>query len=228
MLEQQEDVELLDLFFMYFKPQVLEDALRAVVKTYPQTALQMRTLWPGAEGVDVRPHVQRANVIQSLRAVGEKHRQSGVAPKELLNAGRNSRNIMLVGGDGSLTPHYVPEKSAQVRHAAYRRLLCSPNVLDLFTLDKVPRETALHAYLVHGCDGIPAVARVDREVPDFVYVRFPIVGQGVYAAQSLDLLEMFPHVLGRDQSTSVDHVIEHVEDDAMPEMLPDQKRGDAG
>ncbi|HEV2147430.1 MAG TPA: hypothetical protein VGR37_08495 [Longimicrobiaceae bacterium] len=220
-------VPVLDLFLSYFKPQVVEDMFRAVVDTYPQTARQLRLMWSGSEGVDLRPHVQRANVIQTLRAVGEKHRGSGVIPKDIFNVSRTSRNIMLVGGAGSITPHYIPARDSAVRNAAYRRILCSPNILDLFTLEGVEPDTPLHAYLVHGCDGLKAYQRVDREAPDFVYVRFPIVGGGVYAAQSLDLMEMFPHVLDRDRSSAVDHVIE-IEDVALPKLRPDQQTGDAG
>lgn len=222
------DVQLLDLFFSYFGKSVLYDALSAVVSTYPQTARQIRTLWSGSEGIDVRPHIQRANVIQALRGVGEKHRSSGIEPVELFNANRTSRNLMLRGGGkGSLTPHYIPAKDAHVRNAVYRRILCSPNILDLFKLERVPVQTALHAYLVHGCDGIPASQRVEREAPDFVYVRFPIVGEGVYAAESLDLIELFPGVIGRNQSSNVDHVV-NIEDEALPTLRPEKKTGDAG
>ncbi|HEY0154148.1 MAG TPA: hypothetical protein VGB92_19195 [Longimicrobium sp.] len=224
---QEPQVPLIELFLRYFKRQVLEDLYRAVADTYPRTAEQIRTLWPGDEGIELRPHIQRATVIQSVMAVGEKHRVNGVVPKYVVNASKTSKNAILIGGSGSLTPHYIPAKDSAVRDAAHRRILCSPNILDLFTLEKVRDNTPLHAYLVHGCDGIPAWLRVRQEAPDFVYVRFPIVGEGVYAAQSLDLIEMFPNVLGRKQSTAVDHVI-NVEDEALPKMLPDQGTGDAG
>jgi hypothetical protein len=65
---------------------------------------------------------------------------------------------------------------------------------------------------------------VEREEPDFVYVRFPIVGQGVYAAHSLDLLELFPGVVGRNQSTNVDHVV-NIEDEALPKLRPEKQTG---
>jgi hypothetical protein len=224
---QDERIPLLELLLSYFDRQVLEDLFRGVVDTYPQTARHLREYWCGSEGIDLRPHVQRANVIRSVRAVGEKHRQRGVEPKDVFNANGTTRNIMLVGGRGSLTPHYIPAKNSAVRNAVYRRMLCSPNVLDLFTLETVRHETPLHAFLVHGCDGLRAYERVEREKPDFVYVRFPIVESGVYAAQSLDLMELFPNVLGQNQSTAVDHVIE-IEDEAMPKLRPDQKTGDAG
>jgi hypothetical protein len=220
-------VPLLELFLSYFDRQVLEDLFRGVADTYPTTARHLRENWSDSEGIDLRPHIQRANVIRSVRAVGEKHRPRGVEPKDVFNASRTSRNIMLVGGRGSLTPHYIPSKQSSVRSAVYRRMLCSPNVLDLFALEAVAADTPLHAFLVHGCDGLRAYERVGREKPDFVYIRFPIVESGVYAAQSLDLMELFPNVLGQNQSTAVDHVIE-IEDEAMPKLRPAQKTGEAG
>lgn len=189
-----------DVFLLRYPREMLEDVLRAIVATYPATLEEMQAKFPEGEGIDLRPHYQRALVDRDLRAVVEKYSGRGITHATRLNDNGGARHLEVYADTCVLTAHYIPVKEGTVRRAAHRIKLCDPAQVDLFRDALISVDTKLYAHILHGCHGIKAYERVTKKAPDFAYVRFPLPDMSAYAPALIDLISMFPHVLGREQS----------------------------